>query len=111
MNYDIKIQKSINYLLEQERKSTLALFRDRVRFIPLLKSGEAFTQSAAGQVIGLCERQSQRLWRIYQQEGLAGLQKSQHGGIGVNQVVFKLPNFVNFYWRTKPKHWPIYKRI
>ena len=80
MNYDSKIQESIDYLLEQERKSALALIRDRVRFIRLLKSGEAKTQSAAGQVIGLCERQSQRLWRIYQQEGLAGLQKKPAWG-------------------------------
>lgn len=80
MNYDTKIEESVNYLLEQERKSTLALVRDRVRFIRLLKSGEAKTQSAAGQVIGLCERQSQRLWRIYQQEGLAGLQKKPAWG-------------------------------
>lgn len=47
MNYASKIQESIDYLLEQERKSTLALLRDRVRFIRLLKSGEAKTQSAA----------------------------------------------------------------
>lgn len=80
MNYDSKIQESIDYLLEQERKSSLALIRDRVRFIRLLKSGEAKTQYAAGQVIGICERQSQRLWRIYQQEGLSGLQKKPAWG-------------------------------
>ena len=80
MKYASKRQKSIDYLLEQERKSTLALIRDRVRFIRLLKSGEAKTQSAAGQVIGICERQSQRLWRTYQQEGLSGLQKKPSWG-------------------------------
>jgi transposase len=80
MKYAIKIVESIEYLVEQERKSTLAQIRDRVRFIRLLKSGEAKTQSAAGQLIGLCERQSQRLWRIYQQEGLAGLQKKPSWG-------------------------------
>jgi transposase len=80
MNYDSKIHESIDYLLEQERKSSLSLIRDRVRFIRLLKSGEAKTQSGAGQLIGLCERQSQRLWRIYQQEGLAGLQKKPSWG-------------------------------
>lgn len=58
--------ESIDYLLEQERKSALVFVRDRVRFIRLLKSGEAKIQSAADQVIGLCERQSQPLWRIYQ---------------------------------------------
>lgn len=80
MKYESKIIESTEYLLEQERKSTLALIRDRVRFIRLLKSGEARTQSSAGQAIGLCERQSQRLWRIYQQEGLAGLQKKPAWG-------------------------------
>jgi hypothetical protein len=80
MKYETKIVESIEYLVEQERKSTLAQIRDRVRFIRLLKSGEAKTQSAAGQLIGLCERQSQRLWRIYQQEGLAGLQKKPSWG-------------------------------
>jgi transposase len=80
MKYESKIIESIEYLIEQERKSTLALIRDRVRFIRLLKSGEARTQSAAGQAIGLCERQSQRLWRVYQQEGLAGLQKKPAWG-------------------------------
>lgn len=53
MKYAIKIVKSIEYLVEQERKSTLAQIRDRVRFIRLLKSGEAKTQSAAGELIGL----------------------------------------------------------
>lgn len=80
MKYESKIIESIDYLLQQERKSTLALIRDRVRFIRLLKSGEARTQSAAGEAIGLCERQSQRLWRVYQQEGLAGLQKKPAWG-------------------------------
>ncbi len=80
MNYDSKIHESIDYLLDQERKSTLALIRDRVRFIRLLKSGEAKTQSAAGQIIGICERQSQRLWRTYQQKGLSGLQKKPSWG-------------------------------
>jgi transposase len=80
MNYGAKIIESTEFLLEQEHKSTLAIIRDRVRFIRLLKSGEARTQSAAGKVIGLCERQSQRLWRIYQQEGLASLQKKPSWG-------------------------------
>lgn len=58
--------ESIDYLLEQERKSAWVFVRDRVRFIRLLKSGEAKIQSAVDQVIGLCESQSQPLWCIYQ---------------------------------------------
>lgn len=81
MYYELRHKDTGKYrLLVRTRESTLALVRDRVRFIRLLKSGEAFTQSTAGQVIGLCERQSQRLWRIYQQEGLAGLQKKPAWG-------------------------------
>ncbi|AEI50122.1 helix-turn-helix domain-containing protein [Runella slithyformis] len=80
MNYESKIIESAEFLLEQEHKSSLAIIRDRVRFIRLLKSGEAKTQSAAGKTIGLCERQSQRLWRIYQEKGLAGLQKKPAWG-------------------------------
>lgn len=80
MDYGAKIIETTEFLLEQEKKISLAIVRDRVRFIRLLKSGEARTQSAAGKVIGLCERQSQRLWRIYQQEGLAGLQKKPAWG-------------------------------
>jgi len=51
-----------------------------VRFIRLLKSGEARTQSAAGKAIGLSERQAQRVWCFYQQEGLVGLLKKPAWG-------------------------------
>ena len=51
-----------------------------MRFIRLLKTAEAGTQAAAGKVIGLSERQAQRLWRVYQQEGLAGLLKKPAWG-------------------------------
>jgi transposase len=51
-----------------------------VRFIRLLKSGEVRTQSAAGKAIGLSERQAQRVWCLYQQEGLVGLLKKPAWG-------------------------------
>lgn len=80
MDYGLKIIEAPELLLETEKKCSLAIVRDRVRFIRLLKSGEAKTQSAAGSAIGLSERQAQRLWRVYQQEGLAGLLKKPAWG-------------------------------
>ena len=80
MDYASKIKEDIEILLEFEKKCSLALLRDRVRFIRLLKTAEAGTQAAAGKVIGLSERQAQRLWRVYQQEGLAGLLKKPAWG-------------------------------
>lgn len=80
MDYGSKIIEAPEFLLETEKKCSLAIVRDRVRFIRLLKSGEAKTQSAAGKAISLSERQAQRLWRVYQQEGLSGLLKKPAWG-------------------------------
>lgn len=80
MDYGSKIIEDAEFLLETEKKCSLAIVRDRVRFIRLLKTAEAGTQAAAGKIIGLSERQSQRLWRIYQQEGLTGLLKKPAWG-------------------------------
>jgi len=75
MKYASKIAESVEYLQEAERKRGRAQDRDRLRFLRLLKSGEARSQAAAGAAIGLCERHSQRLWHIYQTGGLEALMK------------------------------------
>jgi transposase len=75
MEYGTKIIKEPEFLLETEKKCILAIVRDRVRFIRLLKSGEAKTKA-----ISLSERQAQWLWRVYQQEGLSGLLKKPAWG-------------------------------
>jgi transposase len=80
MEYGTKIIEEPEFLLETEKKCSLAIVRDRVRFMRLLKSGEAKTQSAAGKAISLSERQAQWLWRVYQQEGLSGLLKKPAWG-------------------------------
>ena len=80
MDYVSKIKEDVEILLESEKKCNMALLRDRVRFIRLLKSGEVRTQSAAGKAIGLSERQAQRVWCLYQQEGLVGLLKKPAWG-------------------------------
>lgn len=54
--------------------------RDRVRFIRLLKTGEAATQKQSGTLIGLQERQSQRLWKQYREAGLSAMCQSHYRG-------------------------------
>jgi transposase len=73
MNYEILITESVDFLQSQERLASKAQVRDRIRFLRVLKMGQAKSQSAAGLTIGLATRQSQRLWQTYQQQGFSGL--------------------------------------
>jgi transposase len=56
-----------------ERHQSKALLRDRMRFLRLLKTGECTTQAEAGRRIGLGLRGSEKLWKKYRREKLAGL--------------------------------------
>src|SRR3712207_6635446 len=73
MDYGTLITEELSFLAQQERHASKAIVRDRIRFLRLLKSGECESQRAAGQVIGLQERQSQRLFQLYRWQGYAGL--------------------------------------
>lgn len=73
MDYLNLISESVEELATLEKSQSQALLRDRLRFVRLLKSGQASSQRQAGQLIGLQERQSQRLWHLYRQHGLKGL--------------------------------------
>lgn len=73
MDYAKLIKESIEELQALEQRQKQAMLRDRVRFIRLLKTGQVKSQRLAGEQIGLQERQSQRLWHTYQQQGLNGL--------------------------------------
>ncbi len=73
MNYGAKIREELDFLHQAEKQRGCALDRDRIRFIRLLKSGQATTQLAAGAAIGLGQRQAQRLWKTYQEAGLEAL--------------------------------------
>lgn len=73
MDYASIITEELSFLEEQERQAGKAIVRDRIRFLRLLKSGQCTSQRAAGQAIGLQERQSQRIWQLYRQQGYAGL--------------------------------------
>jgi transposase len=73
MDYEKLIKESAQELLCLEQQQKQAILRDRVRFVRLLKTGQANTQTVAGEHIGLKQRQSQRLWHTYRQKGIEGL--------------------------------------
>ncbi len=73
MDYVDLISESVEELATLEKSQSQALGVDCLRFVRLLKSGQATSQRQAGGLIGLQERQSQRLWPLYRQQGLSGL--------------------------------------
>jgi transposase len=73
LNYKESIQEDVDQLLSIEKKQKESRLRDRVRFVRLLKEGKVTTQVEAGAMIGLKRRQSQKLWKLYKQEGLSSL--------------------------------------
>jgi transposase len=80
LDYSTLIKESRTELLRLERAQIQARFRDYVRYIRYLKTGEANSQKSSGAKIGLKARQSQNLWRRYQSEGLSGLLEEHRGG-------------------------------
>ncbi len=80
MNYQVRISESGDYLRNLERAAKDLKARDRVRFVRLLKIGQATTQEQAGALIGLKLRQSQRLWKQYREEGLRKLCQNNYVG-------------------------------
>jgi transposase len=81
MDYKVLIIEDVDFLASQERLASKAQVRDRIRFLRFLKTGQAKSQAAAGLMIGLAIRQSQRLWQSYQAGGFASLLSPayQHG--------------------------------
>ena len=73
LNYAEQIKEGSEELHKIEKGQTEALFRDRIRYLRLLRSGMVLTQKAASEAIGISERQGQRNWQLYRREGLAGI--------------------------------------
>jgi len=83
MKYIELLSESLEDLGKVERQQKLVQFEKRVRFLILLKSGEAKTQKEAGSEVGWKLRQSQKIWRIYRERGLKGvLEKEDKRGFG-----------------------------
>ena len=73
LDYSKLIKESVSELLKLERRQREVLFRDRIGYLRVLKSGEVKTQKEASDLIGISARQGQRNWRLYRQEGLLGM--------------------------------------
>lgn len=83
MKYVGLISESLEDLRQIERQQKLVQFEKRVRFLILLKTGEANTQKEAGSKVGWKLRQSQKIWQIYRERGLKGvLEKADKRGFG-----------------------------
>lgn len=83
MNYEKLIVESVSELEVVEKKQDLARNMKRIQFLRFLKSGEAETQKEAGNKVGWKLRQAQKIWQIYQAEGLtAVLAKTDNRGFG-----------------------------
>ena len=80
MNYSELIQESTTQLRALEKQQRTSKLKDRVRFLRYLKEGSATTQTQAGSLIGLQQRQSQNLWRIYKQDGIQTLLTTRYQG-------------------------------
>lgn len=80
MNYQAVIKETVEELSKLEKETKDLKGRDRVRFLRLLKIGEATSQKQAGVMIGIKIRQSQRLWHRYQAVGLEEFIKSHYEG-------------------------------
>ena len=73
IDYPRAIKETLEELLWKEREQSKAFVRDRIRFLPLLKSRKCSSQIQAGELIGLRPRSSQRLWQQYREGGLKAL--------------------------------------
>jgi len=86
LSYQEIIKESREELMKIEKRQTDSTLRDRVRFIRVLKNGSAKTQKEASSYIGLSERQGQRNWRVYKDQGLKGLIKPPATGGGQSKL-------------------------
>ena len=86
LSYQETIKEIIEELSKIEKRQTDSMLRDRVRFIRLLKKGAAKTQKAASELIGISQRQGQRNWRLYKEQGLKGLIKPPQTGGGQTKL-------------------------
>lgn len=100
MRYASEISETLEQLLQLEKQQRQARLRDRIRFLRLLKEGQAQTQQQAGKQLGLSLRQSQRIWQTYRQQGIEKLLQTgyQHGFGKLNtQQISDLQSWLSSY--------------
>ena len=83
MKYVELISESFEQLQTLEKKQPLVRNEKRVRFLKFLKNGAAKTQKEAGAKVSWKARQSQKIWQMYREGGLAAvLKKTEKRGFG-----------------------------
>ena len=80
IDYRSSIQESVAELQSKESKSQKPAILRRLQLLRLLKSGQVSSRERTAELIGMSSRQASRLWKTYQQQGLAGLCDYQPGG-------------------------------
>jgi transposase len=73
LNYTEKVKESVAELRVLHRRQSKPLFRRRLEFLMFLKSGKCSSQAKAGVLIGIKQRASEKLWKLYVAEGVEGL--------------------------------------
>jgi transposase len=73
LNYDERVKESVAELRVLRRKQDKALYCRRLQFLMLLKSGKCSSQAKAGALIGIQSRAAEKLWKLYQTQGVEGL--------------------------------------
>lgn len=73
LNYTEAVKESVVELRVLHRRQSKPLFRRRLQFLMLLKSGKCCSQAKAGVLIDIKQRASEKLWQLYVAEGVEGL--------------------------------------
>ena len=81
MNYAEIINESVEQLQVFAKQQKKARFEKRFRFLILLKIGKAKTQKDAGEMVGWKLRNAQKVWQMYQEQGLDGLVEPEQTGV------------------------------
>jgi transposase len=83
MNYETKIQESVETLSRLRRTAKSKQGYKYISFIYYLKTGKAKTQKSSGELLGFGLRQSQRIFKWYKTGGILSLlKKKTSGGFG-----------------------------
>lgn len=73
LKYDERVKESVADLRVLHCKEDKPLYRRRLQFLMLLKSGKCSSQAKAGALIGIQARAAEKLWKLYQTQGVEGL--------------------------------------
>ena len=80
LNYKEAVKEGLGELRVLHRRQQRPLARRRLQFLMLLKSGSCSCQTKAGALIGLRARASEKLWKLYVEQGVQGLLRPRGGG-------------------------------